>query len=83
MEYISEKIEDSAYKVRNNIQKKIHTFITTRAKIYEKKLKHEIGRLFKTKFLTDYPAQLYDVIAVNKKTELLLKSAKFPHLNKQ
>ena len=29
-----------------------------------KKLKHEIGRLFKTKFLTDYPAQLYDVIAV-------------------
>ncbi len=39
MEYISEKIEDSAYKVRNNIQKKIHTFITTRAKIYEKKTK--------------------------------------------
>ena len=39
MEYISEKIDDSAYKVRNNIQKKIHTFITTIAKIYEKKTK--------------------------------------------
>ena len=38
-----------------------------------KKLKHEIGRLFKTKFLPDYPAQLYDVIAVNKKDGTIVK----------
>jgi len=38
-----------------------------------KKLKHKIGRLFKTKFLTDVPEQLYDVIAVNKKDGTIVK----------
>lgn len=38
-----------------------------------KKLKHKIGRLFKTKSLTFVPAQLYDVIAVNKKDGTIVK----------
>ena len=38
MEYISERIEDSAYKVRNSIQKKINAFIVTKQKTNEKKI---------------------------------------------
>ena len=36
MEFISERLEDSAYKVRNAIQKKIQAFILTREKLNEK-----------------------------------------------
>ena len=36
MEFISERLEDSAYKVRNAIQKKIQAFIITRDKLNEK-----------------------------------------------
>ena len=36
MEFISERLEDSAYKVRNSIQKKIQAFILTREKLNEK-----------------------------------------------
>jgi len=37
MEYISERLEDSAYKVRNTIQKKIQAFVVMREKLNEKK----------------------------------------------
>jgi|TARA_R100000808_G_scaffold3763_1_gene12910 RNA polymerase sigma factor (sigma-70 family) len=37
MEYISERLEDSAYKIRNTIQKKIQAFVITRDKLNEKK----------------------------------------------
>ena len=37
MEYISERLEDSAYKVRNTIQKKIQAFVVVREKLNEKK----------------------------------------------
>ena len=36
MEFISERLDDSAYKVRNAIQKKIQAFIITRDKLNEK-----------------------------------------------
>ena len=38
MEYISERLEDSAYKVRNTIQKKIQAFVVMREKLNEKKI---------------------------------------------
>lgn len=36
MEFISERLDDSAYKMRNAIQKKIQAFILTREKLNEK-----------------------------------------------
>lgn len=39
MEYISSSLEDSAYKVRNTIQKKVNIFMLTRTKENEKKTK--------------------------------------------
>tara|TARA_R110000744_G_scaffold11687_1_gene35473 strand:+ start:463 stop:1062 length:600 start_codon:yes stop_codon:yes gene_type:complete len=38
MEYISDRLDESAYKVRNSIQKKINAFIVTKIKTNEKKI---------------------------------------------